>query len=109
MLALKSSGNQRLAVAQASDQAEAVFAATYPAIHADLSQYREALVKRQDQGDTLVGAAGVRAIGTEFDQPKMMYQEIQYHPCYLSRDPGKMLANNTVYFLPSRDLFVLAS
>jgi hypothetical protein len=51
MLALKSSGNHPWPWASAGRSAEAVFAAAYPAIHAHLSQYREALKKRQDQGE----------------------------------------------------------
>jgi hypothetical protein len=48
MLALKSSGNHPWPWANAGDQAEPVFAATYPAVHAHLNQYRDALIKRQD-------------------------------------------------------------
>jgi hypothetical protein len=51
MLALKSSGNHPWPWANADDQAEAVLAKTYPAIYAHLNQYRDALIKRQDQGE----------------------------------------------------------
>ena len=63
MLAMKSSGNHEWPWSKAGDGAEAVFAATYPAIHAHLNQYREALIKRQDQGEYLVGTAGVCLLG----------------------------------------------
>jgi hypothetical protein len=52
MLAMKSSSNHPWPWAKASDQAEAVFAATYPAIHAHLNQYREALIKPRTRGNT---------------------------------------------------------
>src|SRR4029077_15780214 len=51
MLALKSSGNHPSPWTNGGDRAETVFAATYPAIHAHLNQYRDALKKRQDQGE----------------------------------------------------------
>jgi hypothetical protein len=35
-----------------------------------------------------------------------MYQEIQFHPCYML-DRGETLANNKVFFIPSDDLFLL--
>jgi hypothetical protein len=106
MLALKSSGNHPWPWAQAGDQAEAAFAATYPAVHAHLNQYREALIKRQDQGDHWWELRAC-AYWERFDGPKIMYQEIQYHPCHLL-DRGKMLANNKVFILPADDLYLLA-
>jgi hypothetical protein len=95
MLALKSSGNHPWPWANAGRKADAVFAATYPALHAHLSQYREALKKRQDQGEHWWELRAC-AYWEKFDRPKVMYQEIQYHPCYLL-DRGEMLANNKVF------------
>jgi hypothetical protein len=106
MLALKSSGNHPWPWANVGDQAEAVFAATYPAIHAHLNQFRDALVKRQDQGEHWWELRSC-AYWEKFDQPKVMYQEIQFHPCYL-RDQARMLSNNKAFFLPSEDLYLLA-
>ncbi len=42
----------------------------------------------------------------EFNKPKVLYQEIQFHPCY-TLDRAGMLANNKVFFLPSGDLYIL--
>ena len=42
----------------------------------------------------------------EFDKPKVMYQEIQFHARYMLDREG-MLANNKVFFLPSGDLYLL--
>ena len=42
----------------------------------------------------------------EFDKPKVMYQEIQFHARYMLDREG-MLANNKVFFLPSGDLYIL--
>jgi hypothetical protein len=105
MLALKSSGNHPWPWANSGRKAEAVFAATHPAIHAHLSQYRDALKKRQDQGEHWWELRAC-AYWRTFDRPKVMYQEIQYHPCYLL-DRGKMLANNKVFFLPADDPYLL--
>jgi hypothetical protein len=35
-----------------------------------------------------------------------MYQEIQFHPCYML-DRERMLANNKVFFIPNGDLYLL--
>ena len=92
MLALKSSGNHTWPWAKAGDQKEPVFAATYPAIHAHLNQYRDALITRQDQGENWWELRAC-AYWQKFDKPKVMYQEIQFHPCYML-DRSKVLANN---------------
>jgi len=106
MLALKSSGNHPWPWANGRNKAETVFAVTYPAIHAHLSQYHDALKKRQDQGEHWWELRAC-TYWEKFDRPKVMYQEIQYHPCYLL-DCGKMLANNKVFFLTADDPYLLA-
>jgi hypothetical protein len=105
MLALKSSGNHPWPWAEAGDRAEAVFAATYPAVHTHLNQYRDALIRRQDQGEHWWELRAC-AYWNQFDRPKVMYQEIQFHPCYML-DRAGMLANNKVLFLPTDDLYLL--
>ena len=77
MLAMKSSGNHPWPWANAGDQAETVFARTYPAIHAHLNQYRDALIKRQDQGEYWWELRAC-AYWDKFDQPKIMYPEITW-------------------------------
>ena len=57
-------------------------------------------------GPVLVGAAGVR-YWDAFDKPKIMYQDIAWDLRF-SLDRAGMLANNTVYFLPVEDPWVLA-
>jgi hypothetical protein len=105
MLALKSSANHPWPWAQAGDQAEAVFASTYPAIHAHLNQYREALIKRQDQGEHWWELRAC-AYWEKFDASKVMYQEIQFHPSYLW-DDAHMLSNKKAFFLPTGDKYLL--
>ncbi len=107
MLALKSSGNHPWPWANAGDEAEAVFAATYPAIHAHLNQFRDALVKRQDQGEYWWELRAC-AYWNQFDRPKVMYQDITWQACFCL-DMRGTLSNNTVYFLSTEDGWTLAA
>ncbi|HTU91498.1 MAG TPA: Eco57I restriction-modification methylase domain-containing protein, partial [Gemmataceae bacterium] len=75
MLALKSSGNHPWPWANAGDRSETVFAKTYPAIHTHLNRYRDALIKRQDQGENWWELRAC-AYWDKFGLPKVMYQEI---------------------------------
>jgi len=106
MIALKSSGDHPWPWAYSGEEAEAVFARTYPSIHQHLSQFREALLKRQDQGRYWWELRSC-AYWDRFDGPKLFYQDItwQAQVCY---DDRKTLSNNTVYFLPSDDLWIMA-
>ncbi len=90
----------------------------YPAVKRHLEAYREALEpKPKDwKGKEWVG----RKPGSykwyelqdpieywaEFSKPKVMYQEIQFHCCYMLDQTG-MLANNKIFFLPSGDPYIL--
>jgi hypothetical protein len=42
-----------------------------------------------------------------FEQPKIMYQEIQFHPAYCI-DSSNLFSNNKTFFLARRDLYLLA-
>ncbi len=105
MLALKSSGNHTWPWSEATENAEAVFAATYPAIYTHLNIQRDSVVKRQDQGEHWWELRAC-AYWHQFEKPKIMYQEIQYHSCYMF-DTNGMLANNKVFFVPTSDLYLL--
>jgi Eco57I restriction-modification methylase len=107
LLALKSSGNHPWPWANARTKAETVFRATYPAIHAHMSQYRDALEKRQDQG-AYWWELRACAYWEKFDQRKIMYQDITWGPCFCLDEEGT-LSNNTVYFLATADRWVLAT
>jgi type I restriction-modification system DNA methylase subunit len=43
----------------------------------------------------------------KFDEPKIYYQEIQFHSAYCFDNQGNY-ANNKVFFLPTSDLYILA-
>ncbi len=106
MIALKSSGDHAWPWADAGEQAEEVFARTYPAVHRHLNQHREALIRRQDQGKHWWELRAC-AYWNRFDQPKLFYQDITWQAqlCY---DDRGTLCNNTVYFLPADNLWVMA-
>jgi hypothetical protein len=106
MIALKSSGDHAWPWADAGDRAEEMFAQAYPAIHRHLNQHRDALIRRQDQGRHWWELRAC-AYWDKFDSPRIIYQEIQYYPCYALGDTG-LLGNNKTFFLPTDDLYLLA-
>src|SRR5262249_20797416 len=42
----------------------------------------------------------------EFDKPKIVYQVIQFHPCY-AFDKARMLGNDKTFILPTTDFYLL--
>jgi hypothetical protein len=106
MIALKSSGDHPWPWADAGDQAEDVFSCTYPAIHRHLNQFRDALIRRQDQG-RFWWELRACAYWDKFEQPKLWYQDITWQAQICFDDRGT-LSNNTVYLLPCSDLWCMA-
>jgi hypothetical protein len=106
MLAMKSSGNHPWPWSGAGDQAEAVFGATYPTIHAYLNQFRAALTKRQDQGEHWWELRAC-AYWDQFDVPKIVYPDLTWRPSFCL-DPIGTLIGDTTFFVPVDDLWVLA-
>lgn len=106
MIAMKSSGDHSWPWANAGDDAETVFREAFPAIHAHLDQFREALIRRQDQG-RFWWELRTCAYWGAFDKPKIFYQDITWQ-AQLCFDSAGTLCNNTVYFLPTPDLWVMA-
>jgi hypothetical protein len=106
MIAMKSSGNHAWPwMGKPDAEAEAVFRQTYPALFGHFDQYRNALTNRQDQGEYWWELRAC-AYWEAFDKPKVMYQQIQFHPSYLF-DADMRLANNKVSFITSSDLYLL--
>ncbi len=106
MIALKSSGDHLWPWADAGDNAEEVFRKCYPSLHTHLNQFREPLIKRQDQGRHWWELRSC-AYWDAFAKPKIVYQEIQFHPCY-AKDRSGTLGNNKTFFVASDDGFLLA-
>jgi hypothetical protein len=105
MVSLKSSGDCDWPWSNSGEQAERVFAETYPSLYSHLTPFRDALIKRQDQG-RFWWELRACAYWQEFQKPKIIYQEIQFHPSYAADSMG-MLGNNKTFFLPVKDDYLL--
>jgi hypothetical protein len=108
LIVMQSSGDFEWPWASATDEADAeqVFAATYPAVHRHFRAHETRLRARKDQGRywwELRSCDYYRV----FDQPKIIYQEIQYHPSY-ALDVEQAYPNNKCFSLRSDSLFLLA-
>jgi hypothetical protein len=82
------------------------FEATYPAIANHLKRFEETAKKRQDQGDYWWE---LRACDyySEFDKPKIIYPDIAKES-RAAFDTTGLYFNNTIYFIPLNDLYLLA-
>jgi len=90
----------------AEDAAEKKFALTFPGLYEHLKPFEEALRKRADQGKywwELRSCAYYEA----FTSPKIFYPDITWRGSFCLDDTG-YFTNNTVYFLPTADRWLLA-
>jgi hypothetical protein len=71
-------------------------------VHAHLNQYRDALMKRQDQGEYWWDLRAC-AYWYQFVAQKIIYPEITWRAEW-SFDTQGMHINNTGYILPAHDL-----
>ncbi|MGO8696346.1 MAG: Eco57I restriction-modification methylase domain-containing protein [Limisphaerales bacterium] len=106
LICLESSENREWPWSESDGRAEQVFSKTYPALHKHLSQVRDALIKRQDQGRFWWELRSC-SYWADFGKKKIMFPEITWRPewCF---DATGMVCNNTAYILPADDLWVLA-
>jgi hypothetical protein len=105
MLLLKSSGDHPWPWSAEGDRAEEVFQRTYPSLHAHLKPLEEKLRKRQDKG-RFWWELRPCAYYQLFEQPKLIYQEIQTYAAF-GHDADSRFANNKVFFLPTNDRYLL--
>ena len=106
MIVLASSENRQWPWSEAANRAEAVFARTYPAISAHLAQFKAALQNRQDQGRFWWELRSC-VYWELFARPKIMYPDISWRLQWCL-DTAGTLCNNTGYFFPTGDTWVLA-
>ena len=106
MIVLKSSGNHAWPWSDAGDEAEETFRRTYPSLYGHMKPLEDRLRKRQDKG-RYWWELRASAYYDAFERPKIMYQEIQFHPQY-GFDTERVLTNNKVFFLPSADFWLSA-
>jgi N-6 DNA Methylase/TaqI-like C-terminal specificity domain len=105
MIVIPSSENRTWPWSSGDAGEEQIFQSSYPSIHARFTQVRDQLVKRQDKGRFWWELRSC-AYWDVFTRPKIMYQEIQFHPCY-AMDTSGCVMNNKVFMLPSDDLYLL--
>ena len=106
MVVIASSENREWPWSNLRAEAEAAFAKAYPAIHAHLAGFKKQLQERQDQGRYWWELRSC-AYWDAFDRPKIMYPEISWRLEWCLDSAGT-LCNNTAFFLPSSDPWILA-
>ncbi|MHB9048165.1 MAG: Eco57I restriction-modification methylase domain-containing protein [Pirellulales bacterium] len=106
MIVLKSSGDHAWPWSEAGDSAEDVFRRSYPSIYARCKPMEDALRKRQDKGRHWWELRSCAYWG-EVEKPKIVYQEIQFHPGY-ALDTAGQYGNNKTFFIASADPYLLA-
>ncbi len=108
MIVLKSSGDYVWPWSGTADtiEAETCFQQTFPALYHHLKPLEERLRIRQDKGRNWweLRACAYYHI---FEQPKILYQEIQFHPAYCL-DTRNLFSNNKAFFLAYPDTYLLA-
>ena len=106
MIVLKSSGDHAWPWSAAGDDAEEMFRRTYPSLYEHVKPLEEKLRKRQDKGRYWWELRS-SAYYDLFEQPKIMYQVIQFHPQY-GFDTSGVMTNNKGFFIPSDNGWLLA-
>lgn len=105
MITVKSSDNYTWPWSEDPEGAEDLFRGSYPSLHEHFKQYEPRLRKRQDKGRFWWELRSCK-YWDDFLGPKIMYQEIQYHPSY-ALDTEEYLGNNKLFFVAYADLFLL--
>lgn len=99
-----------------AEEAERIFAATYPSLYRRFKPFEQwsdpesgkprGLRPREDQG-RFWWELRPCAYYDAFERPKLVYQEIQYHPSY-TLDATNSFGNNKTFLLPTNDTTLLA-
>lgn len=105
MIEMKSSGDYAWPWADSGENAEQEFASLYPSLHAHFVEHKDKLLNRADQGKYWWELRSC-AYWPKFGDPKIMYQDIAWNPRFCLDDMGT-LSNDTVFFIPSSDLWLL--
>lgn len=87
----------------ANDTAEEVFAQTFPSVYKYMKPMQEKLSKRSDKGRYWWEMRSCAYYST-FEDPKIVYQEINTFPAYAADFDGYFI-NNKVFFLPHFKLY----
>lgn len=106
LILLKSSSNHTWAWSNSGELAEGIFSQTFPSIYQYMKSLEDRLKKRHDQGRYWWELRSCSYYNL-FEQPKITYQEIQFHSSYCYDTTG-YFTNNKLFILPSSDLYILA-
>jgi hypothetical protein len=107
MIVLKSSSNHSWPwSAKSKSEAETLFQQTYPSLYAHMKPLEQQLRQRKNQGHYWWELQSCSFYHL-FAQPKLLYQEIQFHS-WFAFDDAANFTNNKVFLLPSADLYLLA-
>jgi methylase of polypeptide subunit release factors len=85
---------------------EEVFAKTFPSVFRHMVELKEALIGRKNNVRFWWELSPFSAWSV-FEKPKIVYQEIQFHPAYALEDEG-VPSNNKTFILPTDDRYLLA-
>ena len=105
IILLKSSSNFEWTWSENQDTAEEVFKSSFPSLHQYFKPLEDELRKRSDQGRYWWELRSC-AYYDKFENPKIIYQEIQTFPVYAFDDSG-LFGNNKIFILPVQDLCLL--
>jgi hypothetical protein len=106
LIKIESSANKKHPWSGRADQeAERIFAATFPAVHRQLSLYRPGLIGRADQGQYFWELRAC-AYWEEFERPKIVYPDIAQSAEFAFDTDNNYLVN-TLYLMPAADSWLL--
>jgi adenine-specific DNA-methyltransferase len=88
------------------NEAEKIFAKTYPAIHGFFEDMRKALIDRYDQGKFFWELRSCD-YWQAFEQTKVLYPDIYEHQSF-AWDARGFYMGNTCYFIPTSEKWILA-
>jgi hypothetical protein len=106
LITIASSGDRRWPWSGRPDEdAERIFASNHPSLHGHLKQYQGRLESRSDKG---VYWWELRSCSyyDKLDEPKLLYPDILWTATF-ALDREARLLNNTAYFLPTGDPWLL--
>ena len=92
--------------AENADEAEMIFSATHPSVHAHLKRFEQPLRARQDKGEYWWELRACDYYG-DFEKPKIIVQCIAYYSQF-AFDENLHYINNKAIVIPTDDLYLLA-
>ncbi len=108
IIVITSSANNEWPWSDTTDESEAerIFSNTYPSIYQHLIGYRDKLITRDDRGKFYWELRSC-AYYAEFEKPKIIYPHFAKY-LYAFYDTAEVYGVNTIYFIPTNDLSILA-